>query len=236
MQLSVIGWGSTRGRFRFREPVKRTASLKWCNSASKPSAPLERPRKLPKRKTCLRRIRLTQASVRGRWFSTFMTTTQSFMRRCMARLKSLNEAVSGVGIFLKRDIERAIAAGASVVQPSIPQRAIDKLKANPAMRSAFDNKYGAGSSAKILGGGSGTLPVAFQPQGLPGERVTSTLRSPARNKAVGGVANSFHLTGQARDSLPRRACPWRVRLAASPVEPWHGCYQRGRSRPHGAKG
>lgn len=47
-----------------------------------------------------------------------------------------------------------------------------------------------------------TLPQAFQPQGVPGERVTSTLRSPAKNKAVGGVANSFHLSGRARDSLP----------------------------------
>lgn len=45
-----------------------------------------------------------------------------------------------------------------------------------------------------------TLPAGFQ--GVPGERITSTIRSPARNKAVGGVANSFHLTGQARDSLP----------------------------------
>jgi hypothetical protein len=43
---------------------------------------------------------------------------------------------------------------------------------------------------------------AFAPKGIPGERVTSTLRSPARNRAVGGVANSYHLTGQARDSVP----------------------------------
>ena len=44
--------------------------------------------------------------------------------------------------------------------------------------------------------------AAFAPRGIPGERVTSTLRSPARNRAVGGVANSYHLTGQARDSVP----------------------------------
>lgn len=46
------------------------------------------------------------------------------------------------------------------------------------------------------------LPAAFAPQGVPGERVTSMLRSPAKNAAVKGVKNSFHLTGQARDSVP----------------------------------
>ncbi len=45
---------------------------------------------------------------------------------------------------------------------------------------------------------------SFAPQGIPGERITSTLRSPARNAAVGGVTKSFHLTGQARDSVPPR--------------------------------
>ena len=45
-------------------------------------------------------------------------------------------------------------------------------------------------------------PAAFAPKGISGERVTSTLRSPARNKEVGGVANSFHLSGMARDSVP----------------------------------
>jgi hypothetical protein len=43
---------------------------------------------------------------------------------------------------------------------------------------------------------------AFSANGIPGERVTSTTRSAARNRAVGGVANSYHLTGQARDSVP----------------------------------
>ena len=45
-------------------------------------------------------------------------------------------------------------------------------------------------------------PAAFAPSGVPGERITSTKRSAAHNKAVGGVANSYHLTGQARDSVP----------------------------------
>lgn len=39
-------------------------------------------------------------------------------------------------------------------------------------------------------------------RGIEGETVTSTRRSPAHNKAVGGVPNSYHLTGRARDSVP----------------------------------
>ena len=52
------------------------------------------------------------------------------------------------------------------------------------------------------------LVVAFK--GLDGERVTSGYRSPADNKRVGGVSNSFHTRrdGQgrplARDSVPPR--------------------------------
>lgn len=32
--------------------------------------------------------------------------------------------------------------------------------------------------------------------------MTSTYRSPERNRAVGGVPNSYHLSGRARDSVP----------------------------------
>lgn len=45
-------------------------------------------------------------------------------------------------------------------------------------------------------------------EGLPGETVTSTYRDPAKNKAVGGVANSYHMRRypdgrpMARDSVP----------------------------------
>lgn len=51
--------------------------------------------------------------------------------------------------------------------------------------------------AREYGGNRG-----FSPKGVPGERITSTKRSAAHNRAVGGVANSYHLTGQARDSVP----------------------------------
>lgn len=42
--------------------------------------------------------------------------------------------------------------------------------------------------------------MAFR--GIEGERVTSKLRSRVDNQRVGGVANSYHLTGRARDSVP----------------------------------
>ncbi len=44
--------------------------------------------------------------------------------------------------------------------------------------------------------------VPFRVNGLGGETITSTRRSKAHNARVGGVANSYHLTGQARDSTP----------------------------------
>ncbi len=47
-------------------------------------------------------------------------------------------------------------------------------------------------------------PAAFAPRGIAGETVTSTRRSRARNDAVGGVVNSYHLSGRARDSIPPR--------------------------------
>lgn len=49
-------------------------------------------------------------------------------------------------------------------------------------------------------------PGAFR--GIDGEQVTSTYRSPAHNKEVGGVANSYHMrrypdgSPMARDSVP----------------------------------
>lgn len=47
-----------------------------------------------------------------------------------------------------------------------------------------------------------TPAAGFEVRGLSGERVTSTKRSAAHNRAVGGVPNSYHLSGRARDSVP----------------------------------
>ena len=60
------------------------------------------------------------------------------------------------------------------------------------------------ASWEPVGGTGGNVSGGFRPVGLSGEQVTSTRRSPARNKAVGGVGNSYHLSGNARDSVPPR--------------------------------
>jgi len=49
--------------------------------------------------------------------------------------------------------------------------------------------------------------VGFAPRGVQGDRVTSAYRSPAKNAAVGGVANSFH---KRRDSSGRALAEDRV--------------------------
>jgi len=53
-----------------------------------------------------------------------------------------------------------------------------------------------------------TLPAGFAPKGIEGETVTSTFRTAARNKAVGGVANSYHkLRGPDGKALARDSTP-----------------------------
>ena len=65
------------------------------------------------------------------------------------------------------------------------------------------------------------MPAAtFNPKGISGETVTSTRRSPEHNKRVGGVANSYHLRGLARDSVPPRGMTmnsyWQALRALNP--------------------
>lgn len=67
-----------------------------------------------------------------------------------------------------------------------------------------------GYTAPPIGGApaaSAAPPMSFPPPGvvksmLPGVTITSGLRSPAHNAAVGGVPNSYHLDGQAYDLIP----------------------------------
>jgi len=72
---------------------------------------------------------------------------------------------------------------------------------------AFDpNEWEVETTGGQTGAPSATFSGSFR--GLGGERVTSTYRDPARNRAVGGVANSFHTRKDAqgrplaRDSVP----------------------------------
>ena len=72
----------------------------------------------------------------------------------------------------------------------------------------------AGSSASWAPiGGSGNLSAAAR-LGDNWGRVTSTLRSPAHNRAVGGVANSYHLRGRAID-IARRPGVTHAMIAAA---------------------
>ena len=76
------------------------------------------------------------------------------------------EVVPGVGVVLKRDIERAIAAGESVVQTAIPEAAINDLRRQPNTARQFDEVFGAGSAARVLGMG-GTAAPEMDASGTP---------------------------------------------------------------------
>lgn len=71
-------------------------------------------------------------------------------------------AVSGVGIVLKSDIERAVAEAEKTgkpdvnVKPIIPADAEADLKAGRVTPQTFDKVFGAGSAAKVLGTGGQT--------------------------------------------------------------------------------
>lgn len=80
-------------------------------------------------------------------------------------------------------------------------------------RDAYNNETGGGAaghgassapgSAPVGGGGGGPYSEegvqAFLRGAVPGVRITGGARTPERNAAVGGVANSMHLSGQAVD-------------------------------------
>jgi hypothetical protein len=90
--------------------------------------------------------------------------------------------------------------------------------ASGALLAAQSTDFGirvVGGSSSTPGAVAATLPIAGEPVvssanlkpataiGARWGRVTSTYRSPARNRAVGGVRNSWHLRGRAIDIARR---------------------------------
>ena len=72
------------------------------------------------------------------------------------------ENVSGIGIVLKSDIDRAVAEAERTgnpdvnVKPIIPEAAVSKLKAGAVTPAKFDSIFGPGSAAKVMGTGGQT--------------------------------------------------------------------------------
>lgn len=80
-------------------------------------------------------------------------------------------AVPGVGLFLRRDIDAAIAAGERgtsnpSVRPRIPEQAIADLRKNPSTAAQFDEVFGPGAAAAALGMGGVPAP-ATDANGMP---------------------------------------------------------------------
>lgn len=84
------------------------------------------------------------------------------------------------------------------------------LRANLRRVESVFNRVNANLQADVdrlraaPGAPAGTNPLEALKKAAPGATVTSTTRSPEKNKAVNGVANSDHLTGQAADFVPRQ--------------------------------
>ena len=72
--------------------------------------------------------------------------------------------VPGVGLFLRRDVDAAVAAGdrggvsSPSVRPKVPQAAIDELRKNPGTAAQFDEVFGTGAAAAALGMGGTPAP------------------------------------------------------------------------------
>jgi hypothetical protein len=81
------------------------------------------------------------------------------------------ENVSGIGIVLKSDIERAVAEAEKTgnpdvnVKPIIPEAAVSKLKAGAVTPQKFDSIFGPGSAAKVMGTGGQTATPSGNFQG-----------------------------------------------------------------------
>lgn len=105
-----------------------------------------------------------------------------------------------INLGLKPRAVTAAAKSLSVDINGVPTQ----LTFNPATGTYEQAVVGGGPSPAPAPSAGGDI-FSGLTSAVPGLTITSAQRSPEHNREVGGVPNSYHLTGQARDILPPNA-------------------------------